>query len=786
MRFKTALQKEPKHSELVSCVGWTTPDEVYSSADDHHIIKWNLTNNETATLLELPKECFPTSMHWFPKSAQSGAGKKAGSDVFVLTSTDGKFHLISRTGRIEKSTEAHKGAVLCGRWSYDGTALLTAGEDGQVKTWSRSGMLRSTLTQNSIPVYSAAWGPDSDQVLFTNGRQLVIKPLQANAKPQMWKAHEGIVLCVDWNHVNNLILSGAEDKRYKVWDTYGRLLYSSSGHEYPVTAVSWTPDGEMFAVGSFNTLRLCDSSGWSYALEKPNTGSIFSLAWSSDGTQVAGACGNGQVIFANVIERRLEWKNYEASVTASKQIQVRNVMNDTTEKLDFRDRVIKVSLGFNHLVVATSSQCYIYSTKNWNTPMIFDLKEGSVTLIKQAEKHFLLVDGTGVYVFSYDGRLVCTPRYQGMKADILNQQTIALSNDTVAIRDKTDEKVVYVFDAQTGKTMGDGKPITHKVEVMDIGLDQCGITAERRITLVDKNRDLFLTSVRIFGAERKVIKLANMIQAHAWNDETNMLAAMTDGKILVWYYPNAVYVDKDLLPRTLYEKDTSEFGKAPQLVDFLGSHLILRRAEGSLISTTISHYPSVLHSFVMNGKWDDAVRLCRFVKEENLWACLAAMATYAKDLNTAEVAYAAIKEADKVQFIINIKDIPVKEARNAEMALLCGNQQDAEAILLQATLTFRAIMLNVQLYNWDRALELAVKHKTHVDTVLGYRQKFLARFDKEETNKRFLQYKEGIDVDWDNINSKIEMEYQKERERPSGGGSSAVSGGHSRVGQAAV
>ena len=44
---------------------------------------------------------------------------------------------------------------------------------------------------------------------------------------------------------------------------------------------------------------------WSYTLEKPNTGSIFSIAWSSDGTQLAGACGNGQVIFAHVIERQV-------------------------------------------------------------------------------------------------------------------------------------------------------------------------------------------------------------------------------------------------------------------------------------------------------------------------------------------------------------------------------------------------------------------------------------------------------------------------------------------------
>lgn len=30
-------------------------------------------------------------------------------------------------GRIEKSVEAHKGAVLAGRWNYDGTALITGG-----------------------------------------------------------------------------------------------------------------------------------------------------------------------------------------------------------------------------------------------------------------------------------------------------------------------------------------------------------------------------------------------------------------------------------------------------------------------------------------------------------------------------------------------------------------------------------------------------------------------------------------------------------------------------------
>ena len=33
------------------------------------------------------------------------------------------------------------------------------------------------------PVYSVAWSPDSDHILHTSGKQLVIKPLQAAAKP---------------------------------------------------------------------------------------------------------------------------------------------------------------------------------------------------------------------------------------------------------------------------------------------------------------------------------------------------------------------------------------------------------------------------------------------------------------------------------------------------------------------------------------------------------------------------------------------------------------------------
>ena len=45
--------------------------------------------------------------------------------LIIYFNVSGRFLFISKNGRVEKTVEGHRGAILSGRWSYDGNALLT-------------------------------------------------------------------------------------------------------------------------------------------------------------------------------------------------------------------------------------------------------------------------------------------------------------------------------------------------------------------------------------------------------------------------------------------------------------------------------------------------------------------------------------------------------------------------------------------------------------------------------------------------------------------------------------
>jgi intraflagellar transport protein 80 len=750
MRLRLTQEDTPKHTSIVVAVGWFKTGKQYeliSCSDDKTIWKWHVEGSPIQKVCDIDAHC--TTMAWMPNN-------KGSDNTFAIGCADGTFRILSESGREEKRVDAHRGAVISLKWSFDGSAIATAGEDGSVKVWSRSGMLRSTLTQMPHAIYSVVWSPDCEHLLFSCSRKILLKSIQAGQKSTEWKAHEGIVLQLDWSFVNNTILSGGEDCRYKIWDSYGRLLFCSAPLDNVVTSVAWAPNGKYFAVGSYNVIKLCDRTGWSYCREAPETGSIFAIHWCNDGTQLACGGGNGSVVLAGLIDRTCSWHNTDALLDENNTIVVHDIMNETKEELDFRDRVTEISLAYGALVVTTNNQCFVYQSSNWNTPHVEDLKEPA-TLIVQCAHHFALVDSTGIQVISYEGRVLSTVRFSGLRSEFLNQKTLSICRDAVALVDPSAPKTVRVFDVYTGRPMG--QPIMHKLDVVSISLNQQGSGADRTLAILDKNKDLYLA--KAMNADRAE-KLGSMIDTFMWNDSTDMLIVLSDEKLVVYIYPSVVFVDKDLLPKTLQSKPCHDAGKYAHIMSFHGSHCTIRKADGADLAMVTMPYPELLYQHFEKGQWEQAVRLCRYVKLPELWASLAAMAIQSRALDTVEIALAAIEEVDKVQFVAHINKLPDEVLRQAELALFCKRPDEALNLLLQNKRMYRAIKLNIRLHRWGDALELALKHQTHVDTVLAYRARHLQQMKHVETNAQFVQWAQQVEVDWDTVKRKIAMEKEAE------------------------
>lgn len=210
MKFKINLGKETRHHAVLSCLDWSKNDEVYTigydiscqwpllptnlisisfCSDEQHLFKWDAKTRSSTQVAKLPEDFYPTDLQWLcgtrATTKSSGPGNSSGNkanDSLLICSNDGRYIMLNRSARAERIVNAHVGSINAGRWSPDGTGLLTAGEDGVIKVWSKLGMLRSTIVQNETPIRFACWSPNSMSITYCTGPFIAIKPLAANSK----------------------------------------------------------------------------------------------------------------------------------------------------------------------------------------------------------------------------------------------------------------------------------------------------------------------------------------------------------------------------------------------------------------------------------------------------------------------------------------------------------------------------------------------------------------------------------------------------------------------------
>lgn len=83
---------------------------------------------------------------------------------------------------------------------------------------------------------------------------------------------------------------------------------------------------------------------------------------------------------------------------------------------------------------------------------------------------------------------------------------------------------------------------------MEVNLNQTEQSLERKVAFADANRDLYIAPIH---KSDKSVKVGSICDSFMWHDKFDILASISDSKLHTFFYPNVVYVDKNLLDDTV-------------------------------------------------------------------------------------------------------------------------------------------------------------------------------------------------------------------------------------------
>lgn len=134
----------------------------------------------------------------------------------------------------------------------------------------------------------------------------------------------------------------------------------------------------------------------------------------------------------------------------------------------------------------------------------------------------------------------------------MSKKKISLSPDILAVVEATNNKLVRFFEIATGKPIN--FTLEHTLNILEINLNQTEQSLERKIAFVDINRDLYIAPIHKSDKSAKIGAICDSFQ---WHDKFDILASISDSKLATYFYPNVVYVDKNLFESTINSKETS-------------------------------------------------------------------------------------------------------------------------------------------------------------------------------------------------------------------------------------
>ena len=191
------------------------------------------------------------------------------------------------------------------------------------------------------------------------------------------------------------------------------------------------------------------------------------------------------------------------------------------------------------------------------------------------------------------------------------------------------------------------------------------------LVLIDENEDLYIRPVptrihnQILEEEScsTSFKLGTHVKSAAWDENCNILCCLEGSKAVIFYFPEAPFVDIDLLEQT---RETLELGQSTKCCAKVET-MTTNRCVVSLQNKSIIHVPvitegySLLREFASVGAWEKCIRLCRFKNKPAMWAVLALEGIQQDQLEVTEACLVAVRAVEKLEHLHFIRSMPKGE-----------------------------------------------------------------------------------------------------------------------------
>ena len=291
--------------------------------------------------------------------------------------------------------QGHFDAINALVYSPDGQQIITTADDGKVKVWDvKSGFCVVTFTEHSAAVTACEFAKRG-KVLFTASLDGSIRAwdLIRYRNFRTFTAPTRLAFSsIAIDPSGEVICAGSLDSfDVHIWSVQtGQLLDQLAGHEGPIAALAFAPNGGLVVSGSWDhTVRVWNIFGRTQTSEPLQLqADVLCLAIKPDSRQVAVSTLDGQLTFWSLSEA-----NQEAGVDGRRDISGGRKLTDRRTAANAAG-----SKAFSTISYSADGSCVLAGGKS-KFICLYDVQSG--TLIKKFTVSInLALDGTQEYLNS--------------------------------------------------------------------------------------------------------------------------------------------------------------------------------------------------------------------------------------------------------------------------------------------------------------------------------------------------------------------------------------------------